>query len=404
MDQFMCIIIRIAVQPVRFYSSTSICVIFRIFLAPRTANSFTNVHRSRPCCCLPRDPLHQIDYKLTPTPIFAHIMRLILCFALLVFSTTTTTIPHVHAATPAPDYAQKTGPCSVTQAETALPQSSTTVLFTYPQACLRSRAPSPVIVFWNGLMAKSSYYNTLTKKLASWGYAVVQYDVPASFALNSSSISTELALLPAFFTWLQAQSASNASSPVYNKLNMNIIFFSGHSRGGKVAGLSWAETADARVKGAWLIDPVDTSQYNPISPTNPSAVQALKKSGKRIGVTGASLKGPCNPAQGDYTKFFAAGAVGSWEEVINGASHTSFLDAGPILNAVQDKLCGGGGKLDRQTVVSLTATPILQYFWNQRVGGSGGGSGSFRKWVLIQEKRGVMQLRVKNMMIGRKQM
>lgn len=54
------------------------------------------------------------------------------------------------------------------------------------------------------------------------------------------------------------------------------------------------------VRAAYLIDPVDNTQYQPESADNPSAEKALKASGKAVGMSGAGVIGPCNPDGGNY--------------------------------------------------------------------------------------------------------
>ena len=51
---------------------------------------------------------------------------------------------------------------------------------------------------------------------------------------------------------------------------------------------------ELRIKAAYLVDPVDNSTFTPTSPAYPSAYDALKASGKTVGISGASLLGACN--------------------------------------------------------------------------------------------------------------
>jgi len=57
---------------------------------------------------------------------------------------------------------------------------------------------------------------------------------------------------------------------------------------------------DARVKAAFLVDPVDNTSQTPEGPKYPSAVRALRDAGLPVGVTGAGLTGSCNPADANH--------------------------------------------------------------------------------------------------------
>lgn len=57
-------------------------------------------------------------------------------------------------------------------------------------------------------------------------------------------------------------------------------------------------------------------------------------------------------------------ANSSWLAVIPGASHSTFMDAGCLLNPGLDLVCGRG-KLGRRDVADLTATPMLAWLYYQ---------------------------------------
>ena len=50
-----------------------------------------------------------------------------------------------------------------------------------------------------------------------------------------------------------------------------------------------------RVRAAYLIDPVDNTRFTPVSAEYPSAVRALRRAGRPVGITGAGVVGRCNP-------------------------------------------------------------------------------------------------------------
>lgn len=53
-------------------------------------------------------------------------------------------------------------------------------------------------------------------------------------------------------------------------------------------------------KAAYLVDPVDVTQFSPESLDNPSATRALAGSHLQVGITGAGIIGSCNPAESGY--------------------------------------------------------------------------------------------------------
>lgn len=62
--------------------------------------------------------------------------------------------------------------------------------------------------------------------------------------------------------------------------------------------LSFAERA--QVKAAYLIDPVDNTDFTPESADYPSAIRALLQSGQPVGISGAGIVGRCNPNGSNY--------------------------------------------------------------------------------------------------------
>ena len=120
-----------------------------------------------------------------------------------------------------------------------------------------------------------------------------------------------------------------------------------------------------------------------------------------VGVSASGIIVPsCNPLDGGYPDFLAAAGNGSWLGVIPGrggglwvhpmmgghvssltrvrsctsmlpshagASHTSVLDGGFLVNAAADLVCSRGTD-SREEVAALTATPMLAWLWQQLVG------------------------------------
>ena len=266
------------------------------------------------------------------------------------------------------DFAEQ-GPCSTMQKQLKFPVpknlqslgSTLPVFFTFPSDCpqpnpLGVKPPYPLLIFYNGFQMRASFYDRIVKRAASWGYVVMQYNLQL-FSMPPAALEAQ-AYAP-LVDWVKTQ-AANTKSPLYGLVDTSQVVVGGHSRGGKLAALVLGGNKD--VTSGWLLDPIDASQYAPISKENPSGAEAIRKSGKSVGISAAGVKSGCNPPEGNYTFFFEAGAPGSWLEFIPKASHASVSDAGIALNAVQDMLCGKGG-VNRATIAELSATPMLAWFY-----------------------------------------
>lgn len=163
----------------------------------------------------------------------------------------------------------------------------------------------------------------------------------------------------------------------------------------------------------------------------PAAVKALAASGLAVGISAAGRIGSCNPPEGNYKHFYDAAGNGSWLGVVTGkrraccalrtpwrrhtsrppstrccrpatpatpasssfhgcahdmmhtlrlrlsnprpdppagAAHAQFADAGCVVNAAADLLCGRGRGVSRPSVAVLTATPMLAWLWEELEG------------------------------------
>ena len=221
----------------------------------------------------------------------------------------------------------------------------------------------PVVLFFNGFQSRYTWYSTLLDAVASWGFVTVQYQLPT---MSMMSIEAELkTYYKPLMSWISKGGLQDLLDPISTtKVDINSIFSSGHSRGGKMASLVFTEDDDLPVpliQAAFLIDPVDSSGFAPISTENPSAVASLSASGKEIAVVGASIVGSCNPVQGNYKKFYAAGAPGSWQIVLNGTSHSQFAIAGGLFDMISDSLCGKGTQ-SRAEIANTVASSMVSWF------------------------------------------
>eukprot|EP00891_Asterochloris_glomerata_P007809 jgi/Astpho2/7809/fgenesh1_pg.00117_%23_25_t len=145
--------------------------------------------------------------------------------------------------------------------------------------------PFPVVFLFNGFMLRASFYKAYAQRLASWGYAVVQYDAGIFPILTTAA---ELTFLPQITTWAQQQEQLGL------RLDLGRTAVVGHSRGGQLAALHLGEGISG-LRTAFLIDPVDNTKAAPESPDYPSAAKALQRASKPVAVAGASIFGSCNP-------------------------------------------------------------------------------------------------------------
>jgi hypothetical protein len=253
-------------------------------------------------------------------------------------------------------------------------------------ACLRGLRPGqtdpfadppgrPTLLFYNGFQASAAWYaapSGVVDRAVSWGYMSVQYDTAR---LAMPSIAAEAELFPVITAWLAEQSADPASR-IYGQFDPE-----------RLAGAPDAAAA------AWLVDPVDQTQFAPESANNPSAAKALAAAGRPVGVVGAGVRGSCNPDEGDE-KLYEAAAPGSWRVGVPGAGHFTFATAGAVLDAAGDALCGRG-RIGRPKAAQLASVPMLNYFW-ERLGSEGPSpTAAFAAWTAEQEAAGLMTLTVK---------
>ena len=207
-------------------------------------------------------------------------------------------------------------------------------------------------MWFNGFMTPYSQYDELLNKVVSAGFITVSYTVS-----GLESVENELKTrVDPLIRWIADGDIDTALSENVSA-NVSAIFSSGHSRGGKVASLAFTSHPDD-VLAAVLVDPVDESAFSPISQSNPSAVAALRESGKAVSVIGAGITGSCNPTEGNYEKFYAAGSGGSWKLVIEQAGHAQFVPGGGRL---QDVVCGAGSE-SRSDVADIVSADMVSWF------------------------------------------
>ncbi|KAF8056356.1 hypothetical protein HT031_006355 [Scenedesmus sp. PABB004] len=259
--------------------------------------------------------------------------------------------------------------------------------------------PVPIVVMFNGFQSPSAAYRDYASRLASHGYAVLQYDAAP---LTITPDATELRFLAPLLEALRGSVAPAASRSTSSRSPGTAGARRGRAacvraagagaggraargarcaarphaaapparpdrprarRGGKLAALQLA--TNPSVRAAYLVDPVDNTMFSPESEQYPSAAKALAAAQprRRAGVSGAGVVSLCNPADANYPRFVDALAPGSWLEVLPNATHLAFAGAGfgslPI--------CGKGA-LSAREATSITAATMLAWLQQERSG------------------------------------
>lgn len=259
-------------------------------------------------------------------------------------------------------------------------------------------APFPVVVFFGGFQMRLSYYKDYADHMASWGFLVVQYDTPFMSIITDK---VELQFLDPLLDWLKEEN-NKWGGFVHDIVDLSRLGLAGHSRGGKLSALHLSE--NPRVKAAYLIDPVDSdNKYAPEGPDYPSAAKALAGKNKIIGVVGSGKIGSCNPKGSNYVQFWNVGAQGSWLTIVDQCTHSQFINAPPMAEALFDMLCGRGKDSCRE-VIDVTRPGLVA--WMDRAIGATRSTESdleaeslleeFFSWVERMEKMHIFNFTVKN--------
>jgi pimeloyl-ACP methyl ester carboxylesterase len=151
--------------------------------------------------------------------------------------------------------------------------------------------PFPLAIITPGFLLTADQYTSYAIRLATWGFVAVTYDC-AQAALDPLSDVVCVAFLQDLIDWCRT------SVPLGKLADTGAVYLIGHSRGAKISALTAA--IDPRVQALFLIDPVDTTVYAPLSPEYPSAVKALESLGSEgralpLAVVGSGRGGDCVP-------------------------------------------------------------------------------------------------------------
>lgn len=224
--------------------------------------------------------------------------------------------------------------------------------------------------------------------MASWGYAVLQYNTPI---LKIIPDTVEMGCLDQVLdNWL-VEKIQDPSSELHGKIDTGKMVIAGHSRGAKLAALHYA--GSSRFKAAFLIDPVDNTRDAPESATSPNACKALRRSGKPVAMVAASIVGAGNPDGSNYKEFFRACGGESRLAVLRSTGHQQFLDAGCLLNKAFDWLCKAGSQ-SRSEVAGFTKEALVLWFGAAvrppKEGGTAALEG-FNTWVKAAAEKGSIE-------------
>ena len=203
----------------------------------------------------------------------------------------------------------------------------------------------------------SFVYRSYATHLASWGYAVLQYDLATGVNLTPDAI--EVGFLPSLVAWAVAAAAGEGSSLD----TADRLVVAGHSRGGKLAALQFCSPpAGLSIAAAGLIDPVDSTVFSPESPPYPSAIACFKaRDPGPVSLMGAGIVGACNPPGANYPDWAAVvEAPPSWTARILKAAHGTFVYSKPLDVAV-DAVCVPGG-VSHEVAATTAAAQLTAWF------------------------------------------
>jgi len=265
---------------------------------------------------------------------------------------------------------------------------------------LRLPAPSengsaaPVILFFHGLGGKyvlhTGDYAPYADAATDAGFAFLEYDVQSGGGFMEVLVDAiEVQFLSKILEWLKGVNKL-PGTPAEGKLDANRIAVAGHSRGGKLAALHFG-SGEKSIFGAFLVDPVDCTCFAPCSSACfPSALEAVAAAGRVIGVSGALVKGCCNPTPtscgklcevgcyaatgngtctgNDFEDFLYAGKGGS-QGYSQAAGHMQFaVPTSTVVQTLGNVFCGADRSTTNQEVSSQGADHMITWLSSQLPG------------------------------------
>lgn len=220
----------------------------------------------------------------------------------------------------------------------------------------RGAGRHPLVVLAHGFQIAPSQYDGYLRRLASFGYVAMTTTYPTSLVGNDNP--RQAAALAGAIDWALADAA------LAGRVDRDRIGVAGHSLGGKVALL--AATRDARIKAAFLLDPVDSG--GPLGCREPSCVRVRTRLATLaiptayLGETtdARALLQACAPAADNFLVLHAASRSPSLAITALGANHVSFLDD-PSSCGVACAACNAA-TADHASVVAMARATMTAFF------------------------------------------
>lgn len=206
---------------------------------------------------------------------------------------------------------------------------------TYPKGAVSQgyNPPYPLAIITGGFLVPAENYTSYAKRLASWGYVVLQYDKTETVGDTLDDVLS-VQMIRELIDWAETDPTLRQCADTER------VYLCGHSRGGKLSTL--AAIDDNRIAALCLMDPVDNTVYAPIGPRYPSAIRGLGNLEKErysarmkrplpMAVIGSGLGADCAPRDANYSRFFDSSSSPAWEVVLKDAGHFQFVDSTSLL-------------------------------------------------------------------------
>jgi dienelactone hydrolase len=168
-------------------------------------------------------------------------------------------------------------------------------------------SPYPIIAFGHGFFMQNSYYISLFKHLASYGYVVIAPQFPD---VNHLQLGFDLIYCA---NYLKSQN-QNINSRFYNLIDTTKVGLSGHSMGGGASLLAAANDSSIIV-----VAPLAAAE------TNPSAISVMHQIEGIVYLISAQNDGVTPVATNQLPMFNNALTIKGLP-IIKGGNHTKFMD------------------------------------------------------------------------------
>ncbi|GIL58980.1 hypothetical protein Vafri_13981 [Volvox africanus] len=245
---------------------------------------------------------------------------------------------------------------------------------TYPKG---NSGSFPLIFMFNGMECQASWYKDIVDHVASWGYVIVQYTTGVSYPFMFGE-RKEVEYLTPLLRWLE-KDAPVQEPKLAGKIDFSRKAVMGHSRGGKLASLHYANSTN-NFTTAVLFDPVDCSREAQ-GDTHPSAIAALAgvnaacdvihpaphgTSTLSAAIIGAGItSGGCNPVENNADAFFGTLSTESLYIKVKEAGHMTFAQP-PTWSwfySIYNNMCGSCScsNITSQEVISEARTMAVAW-------------------------------------------